>query len=66
MGFLSARLSAGKTQAEVAQHMEVSTSAVSQWENGVVQPTAKKLLKIAEFYGCSVEELLRKDKPHEG
>lgn len=46
------------TQREVAQALGVKESAVSKWERGLSKPRADKLPKIAQLYGCSIEELL--------
>ena len=61
MGFRSARIKAGKRVAEVMQEMGVSDAAVYQWETGETCPKQDKLLKLARFYGCSVEELITPD-----
>ena len=61
MSFLAARERAGKTQTEVARHMEVTTGAISQWENGISAPKIERLKKLAAFYGCTVDELLKED-----
>lgn len=63
MSFRSARLKAGKKVTEVMAHMGVSDGAVYQWETGISFPTTAKLKKLAEFYGCTVDELLAPDKP---
>lgn len=59
MGFRSARQKAAKTVQEVMKFMNVSDAAVYQWETGVTTPRTDKLIKLAEFYGCTVDELLR-------
>ena len=59
MSYRSARLRAGKTVAEVMAHLGVSDGAVYQWETGLTNPTVEKLKKLAEFYDCTVDELLR-------
>lgn len=46
------------TQREVAQALGVKESAVSKWERGLAKPRADKLPKIAELYGCRIEDLL--------
>lgn len=58
MGFKSARYKAWKTAEQTAAHMGVSLTTISCWENGRYLPTADKLMKLAEFYGCTIEELL--------
>ena len=61
MSFKSAREKAGKTVREVMDYMEVSDTAVYYWETGTFRPKADRLLKLAEFYGCTVDDLLNED-----
>lgn len=61
MSFKSARQKAGKRVAEVMELLNVTDAAVYQWETGVSKPRTDKLLALAKFYGCTVEELLRDD-----
>lgn len=58
MAFKTQRLKAKKTVADVMEHMGVSDAAVYQWETNVYKPKADKLVKLAKFYGCSVDDLL--------
>jgi len=58
MSFLSERKKAGKTQADVAEHLGVTSAAVSMWESGKNMPRANALVRLAAFYGCTVDELL--------
>lgn len=58
MGFKSARYKSWKTAKQTATYMGVSLTTVSCWENGRYLPTADKLMRLAEFYGCTIEELL--------
>ena len=62
MSFRSARIKAGKKVTEVMAHMGVSDAAVYQWETGFCYPSVDKLPKLAAFYGCTVDELLRGDE----
>lgn len=59
MSFLSARTKTGYSQAKVAKEMGVSDAAVSMWETGKTRPRASLLVKLAELYGCSLDELLK-------
>lgn len=59
MSFKSTRNKAGKKVAEVAEFLNVSEGAVYQWENGFSAPTVEKLKKLAEFYNCTTDEILR-------
>lgn len=62
MNFKTARISAGKTVKEVMDFMNVSDAAVYQWESGLYVPRSEKLLKLAEFYGTTIENLLHDNK----
>lgn len=62
MSIKSARKRAGKSVAEVAAAMGVTDGAVYQWDLGMTMPSTDKLLKLAQFLGCSVDELLKKDE----
>jgi transcriptional regulator with XRE-family HTH domain len=57
--FLEERKKAGKTQAEVAEAVGVTCSAVSQWESGKIKPRMLTCFKLADFYGCTVDDLVR-------
>ena len=62
MSFLSERRKAGMTQVEVSRAMGVDQSAVSFWETGVHIPRGEKLVRLAELYGCTVDDLLKEEK----
>ena len=59
MSFKAERQKADKTVQEVMKYMNVTDAAVYQWETGVTTPRPDKLLKLADFYGCTMEDLLR-------
>lgn len=48
----------GMTQEELAQKMEVSSQAVSKWENDVSCPDIQSLPKLAQILNITVDELL--------
>ena len=57
--FKAKREKAGITQADVAQFLCLQDkSTISKWETGESLPRAEMLPKIAELYGCTVDELL--------
>ncbi len=62
MGFLSARKKRGLSQAEVAVELGVSDASVSMWETGKTMPRASLLVKLANLYNCSVDDLLKQDE----
>lgn len=43
---------------DIAEVTGVSVQAVHQWEIGETMPPIDKLVKIARFYGCTVDDLL--------
>ncbi|WP_124100413.1 helix-turn-helix transcriptional regulator [Ruminococcus sp. Marseille-P6503] len=45
-------------QRELAEYLNVSQNTYSQYENGIISLTAELLIKLARFYGTSVDYLL--------
>ena len=45
---------------ELSQHFDVAESTVSMWENGARNPEMATLIKLSEFFKCSVDFLVRK------
>lgn len=43
---------------DIAKLTGVSIQAVHQWENGETNPPIDKLVKIARFYGVTVDDLI--------
>lgn len=58
MGFRYQREQAKMSQKEVADKLGVDQSAVSLWETSKTYPRGRTLVKLAELYGCSVNDLL--------
>lgn len=61
MGFKQARIQAGKSIREVMEAMGVSDAAVYSWETGQYAPSTDKLVKLADLYGVTVDQLLREE-----
>ena len=61
MSFRSARLAAGLSVKQVIEKLNVTGAAVYMWETGKQAPRASRLPEIAELYGCTVDELLKKE-----
>ena len=56
------RTRAGLTQIEAAQKLGMTSyQAISLWETGKTMPRIGMLPKIAELYGCAVDDLLKKE-----
>lgn len=53
----AARVNAGFTQTEAARRLGVDQSAVSFWESGKKRPRAVMLVKLADLYCCTIDEL---------
>lgn len=52
------RKAANLTQAELAQKINYSDKSVSKWESGNGVPDIYILLKLAELYGVSVNDVV--------
>lgn len=61
MSFRGERIKSGKSVAQVMERFGVTDSAVYQWETGETMPKGSRLLELAKFYGCTVDELLEED-----
>lgn len=57
------RLAAGMTQAELAEGIGVTRSAVALWETGRKYPRSRDIPQIAHLLNCSIEELYEQDSP---
>lgn len=62
MSFKSAREKAGISANKAAMAIGVTRAAISIWESGKGLPLSENLMKLATLYGCSVDELLRKEE----
>lgn len=60
------RKSNGFTQKEFASLLNVEVPAISKYENGSTSLSVDKLLNVSEFFGISVDDLLKKDLSKEG
>lgn len=49
------------TQEDFAEEFGVSRQAVSKWENGTAVPDVQMLLKIADYYNLTLDQLARDD-----
>ena len=55
---LELRKEKGVSQAKLAKDLGVSYSVVCYWETNRSEPTAPNLVKIADYFGVSVDFLL--------
>lgn len=54
------REEAGVSMKQLADTIEVSDAAVCKWENGNAEPKATYLIKLSEFFECTVDYLVGK------
>lgn len=52
------RRKAGMSQDTLAEKLDVSRQAVSKWERDEAMPETEKLVRIAQLFGASLDELL--------
>ncbi len=55
------RRAKGLSQEELADKLNVSRQAVSKWETGAAVPTTETLVELADYFGVSLDFLLRGD-----
>jgi len=46
------------SQEQVAEHLNISRQAISNWETGKAAPDIDNLVMLSELYGASVDEML--------
>ena len=50
------------SQGDVAERLDVSRQSVSKWETAQAVPELDKIIKLADLFGVSVDELVREDE----
>ncbi len=53
-----ARVAAGRTQTDIANHMGIKVSTVEKWENGTASPRSNRLAALAGILGVSMSWLI--------
>lgn len=59
---LQLRTQLGLSQMEIAEQLGVSRQSVSKWETGQSVPDLDKLIKLADLFGVSMDELVREEE----
>ena len=59
--FKARREKSGLKQNYVSDKLDIAQSTISMWETGKSKPRLNILIKLAELYNCSVDELLKED-----
>lgn len=55
------RTKAGKQQKELALILNVSKATMTKYESGMVEPNIETIVRIAEYFGVTLDELVLKD-----
>ena len=58
---LHLRTAQGMSQGDLAERLEVSRQSVSKWETGQSVPDLDKIIRLADLFGVSVDELVREE-----
>ncbi len=53
------RKKSGLSQEQLAEHLGVSRQAISKWESGASMPESDKLIAICNYFGVSLDYLMR-------
>ena len=56
------RKKSGLSQEQLAEQMNVSRQAISKWESGSAFPESEKLIIISNYFGVSVDYLLKDEE----
>lgn len=57
----SLRRKQGLSQEALAEKLDCSRQVISKWENGTTTPDAEMLQKYSEFFGVSIDYLVKED-----
>lgn len=57
------RRKSGLSQEELAEKLDVSRQAVSKWETGAAVPVPEKLVELSDFFGVTLDFLMRENSP---
>lgn len=52
------RLERGLSQQQLANQIETTQSNIGRWENGINEPTASQLIKLANYFDCTIDFLV--------
>jgi len=55
----SKRGAMGINQSQLAKRLGVSRSYISRLEKGTISPSGEMIFKLADFFGCNVEEVFK-------
>lgn len=49
------------SQTAVSDFVQTSRTNISRWEKGLNEPTMSPLIKLADFFGCSIDYLVGRE-----
>ena len=52
------RVEKAMTQKQLAEALSIGYRTIQDYEYGVIEPTVSVLVKLANFFGCSVDYLI--------
>ncbi len=55
------RKKSGLSQEQLAEKLNVSRQAISKWESGVSMPESEKMIALSDFFGVSLDYLMKED-----
>ena len=58
------RKKSGLSQEQLAEALNVSRQAISKWEGGSAMPESDKLLALSNYFGVSLDYLLKDGTPN--
>ena len=50
------------SQGDLANELNVSRQSISKWENGNSTPDLEKIVKLAEIFNVSLDELIKNEE----
>lgn len=60
------REEAGLSMQQLAKEIGVSDAAVCKWENGLSEPKASYIIKLSEYFDCSTDYIVGKERDPDG
>lgn len=55
------RIESGLSQKQLAENIETTQSNIARWENEINEPSSSQLIKLSDFFGCSIDFLVGKE-----
>ncbi len=56
------RTAKGITQEQLAEQMNLTRQAISSWETGKTEPDSEAMKKMAEIFGCTLDDIIYGEK----